>query len=206
MDAKSLGMATMSNSIAFALLVVTVLVTPGPTNTLLATAGATVGWRRALILIPAELIGYAVSIMLLALLLRPLTETSASISIGLRLGCAAYLVLAAWRLWRSGMPSLVKAPRPARFQDVLVTTLLNPKGLLFALGIFPGSATETPASFFPYLAAFSVICTGVAFSWIVFGAMLGRAASGHVATRRFSQVGAVVLACFALSLVTSTMR
>ncbi len=34
------------------------LLTPGPTNTLMALAGAERGWTRALRLIPAELAGY----------------------------------------------------------------------------------------------------------------------------------------------------
>lgn len=44
----------MTNPFLFVLTVVTILVMPGPTNTLLATGGATVGMRRALPLALAE--------------------------------------------------------------------------------------------------------------------------------------------------------
>lgn len=43
-------------------LVATILLTPGPTNTLLASSGVQVGLKKSAKLIPAEVLGYVISI------------------------------------------------------------------------------------------------------------------------------------------------
>lgn len=43
----------------FISLVITILLTPGPTNTLLASSGIETGVKKSLKLIPAEVIGYS---------------------------------------------------------------------------------------------------------------------------------------------------
>jgi len=58
--------------IAFAAAALSLLATPGPTNTLLATSGAKVGLRRSLPLLGAELGGYLLAILLLRALIGPL--------------------------------------------------------------------------------------------------------------------------------------
>ena len=46
----------------FVSLVITILLTPGPTNTLLASSGIETGVKKSLKLIPAEVVGYFIAI------------------------------------------------------------------------------------------------------------------------------------------------
>ena len=56
---------------------VSLLAIPGPTNTLLAASGASVGWSRSLHLLAAELGGYMLAILALRALLAPLMGRTA---------------------------------------------------------------------------------------------------------------------------------
>src|SRR5665213_2877257 len=90
----------MSNPWLFILSVLTVLATPGPTNTLLATGSALAGIRASLPLLLAELFGYLITVDLVGFLLRPLLAANPAIGVGLKIAVALYLVYAAVRLWR----------------------------------------------------------------------------------------------------------
>jgi threonine/homoserine/homoserine lactone efflux protein len=80
-----------------ALIISWTLLTPGPTNTLIALAGAERGWMRALPpLIPAELAGYLLATVPLALLGARLLETRPALKVGIT------LVAALWVLWPRG--------------------------------------------------------------------------------------------------------
>ncbi|MGN4075192.1 hypothetical protein ACS0X5_11490 [Burkholderia gladioli] len=59
----------MLSPLLFGLTVASILAMPGPTNTLLATGGATVGLRRALPLALAEALGYGLAILAIGLVL-----------------------------------------------------------------------------------------------------------------------------------------
>ena len=84
----------------FVLAVVTILGTPGPTNTLLATAGAAAGVRRCLLLVPAELGGYLISILIVSGLLHYSAWRTSAITTALRVVIGLYLLFLAVRLWR----------------------------------------------------------------------------------------------------------
>ena len=183
----------------FALTVLLILGTPGPTNTLLATAGGTVGFRRALPLVPAEASGYLISILAIGLALGPVLTAVPALALALRLVVAGYLALLAVRLWRQGAIDLSSAPVTPR--QVFVTTLLNPKALVFALGVIPFGA----ARWWPYLLGFLILLVGVALCWIAVGAALGRAAGAVGRAGLVPRVGAAAIGGFALLLVVAPL-
>lgn len=89
----------MTDSTSFMIAVLVLLLTPGPTNTLIAIAAATNGRRSALLLIPAEFSGYFVSIGTLLLLVGEMVAVFPAIGVTLRVGCALYLAYVARGLW-----------------------------------------------------------------------------------------------------------
>jgi threonine/homoserine/homoserine lactone efflux protein len=194
----------MTDPIAFVLGVLALLATPGPTNTLLATSGAVAGIRRSLPLILAEIIGYMTSIHILALVIGPLVRASHVLSVGLRVACAAYLFYAAWRLWRDGSDALI-SDKPVRFRHVLVTTLLNPKAVVFAFVILPYLSQGQIAPALPYTLSLAAMIIGVAVSWISLGSALRAGAGQRINNGLVRRVGALVLCVFATVFSSSVL-
>jgi threonine/homoserine/homoserine lactone efflux protein len=183
----------VEDPVLFALAVLTILGTPGPTNSLLATSGAMHGIRGSLLLIPAETAGYLIAIMALGLVLGPLVTASPLLSAGLRAAVGAYLLLLALRLWRRG--SLVEEGlAPVTPWQVFLTTLLNPKAIVFALGVMPFGAPRL----WPYLAGFVLLLVCVALGWIVIGAALGGLAQSRGLGRLVPRMGATAVGTFAI--------
>jgi threonine/homoserine/homoserine lactone efflux protein len=186
----------MEDPALFALAVLTLLITPGPTNTLLATAGAAAGFRRSAHLLLGELAGYNVSIYLLGNLFD--AETSGSkVRVVLSLVAGAYLIFTAIRFWRTRL-ELQRATVSLR--QVLVTTLLNPKALVFAFLIVP---MHTPNTWL-YLATFSAIVVVVGSIWIAFGTLAGRVAGSRYLTV-VPKAASVVLIIFAATLIGTAL-
>ncbi len=181
----------MQDPFLFTLAVLAILGTPGPTNTLLATSGALVGVRRSLPLILAELGGYLVAIGFLHGVLGGVLAASPALETALRLLIGCYLLFAAFELWtRRG--ALEGPACGVRWERVFVTTLLNPKALVFAFGVLPLSRPDTGL----YVLAFAALVAVAASAWIAVGALLGRTVSAP-GSRLVPRVSAVVLACFA---------
>lgn len=194
----------MTDPIAFALACLALLATPGPTNTLLATSGAAAGFRRSVPLMGAELAGYAISIGALALIVGPLLQGSPVIAIVLKLACGAYLVWSAWQLWREGSDQLVSG-EPVKFRRVFVTTLLNPKGVVFALVLIPYLGERRIVEAAPYLIGLAGLMVVVASAWIGTGAALRAGASGRLNSGVIRKLGASVLAIFGVLLSVSVL-
>lgn len=192
----------MTDPIAFLLACMAVLFVPGPTNTLLATSGATVGFGRSLPLAGAELVGYTLAIWILALLLAPLVQSSEYFSAALRLACGAYLIWSAVHLWREGSSALTNA-KGVTFRRVLITTLLNPKAILFALVIIPYLGERKFAEAAPYLIAHLAITLAASMLWMGLGAFIGSSARGRIDPGVIRRLGATALGAFGVVLSSS---
>lgn len=186
----------MTDPLLFALAVLALPATPGPTNTLLATAGASLGLRQALPLVPAEASGYLIAITAIGLALGPLVAASPALGLALRLSVGLYLLHVAWKLWRGASRPVAGSPVITPWR-IFLTTLLNPKAIIFALGVVPFDSPAWPA----YLAGFAALAAGVALGWIGLGVALGRAAQTAGHTALVPRFGAAAVSVFAVMLL-----
>jgi threonine/homoserine/homoserine lactone efflux protein len=159
------GSATMTlPELALAILVL--LLTPGPTNTLLLLGGAERGPLGAFRLIPAELAGYMVTVVPLALAGGHVLETLPVLRPVVALLAAAWVAWLAFGLWRRPATGTTAAGRVTA-RNVFVTTVLNPKALLFGLVLLP-----SPTQLAAHLALFGIEIVAVAAAWAMLGSCL----------------------------------
>ncbi|MBN9317722.1 MAG: LysE family transporter [Devosia sp.] len=153
--------ANLSDPILFTLAAFALLAAPGPTNTLLATAGAARGGLSAWRLVLAAVTAYGVAVACYRLVLAPFIAAMPAVGTTLKIAVALYLAWLAIRLWRS-TTSLSRTSAGAR--EVFVATLLNPKGFVAALTLLP-SGPDLPA----YLAAFAAVVAAASTGWLLIG-------------------------------------
>lgn len=153
----------------FLFAVIALLVTPGPTNTLLALGGAATGPRAALRLLPAELAGYlaaAIPLTALRLWVDPAAGPAGLVLHGLAAAWVGWLAL------RIGLGAgAAGTPRPVTARTVLMTTLLNPKVLVFGLILLPPPGD---AAYALHLALFALSVPAIGLGWTLLGAALHR--------------------------------
>ena len=186
--------------------IIVVLITPGPTNTLLAAAGLRQGVRRSLPLIAAELAGYLISISVWGRFLAQAAHALPWLPSVLRAASGAYIAWLAVDMWRAAVALPVSTLRASGLRTLFVATLLNPKGLLFAGTIFPAVAfVEMPAYAFAML-TFAFLLVPIALAWIAFGAALGSGKLTWLNPVKMQRGASLVLGVFSLSLAWTALH
>lgn len=158
------------NTLHLALAILALLVTPGPTNSLLALAGARRGVLTALPLIPVEMAAYLAVVTPLLIWGAPLVAALPVLKPVLAGLAALWVARLAFALWR--MPeALGQSPAAVSARSVAVTTLLNPKALVMGLVLMPALQDQATA-----LLVLGVVLPPVSLVWITLGAgLLARA-------------------------------
>jgi threonine/homoserine/homoserine lactone efflux protein len=184
----------------FVFAVLTLLLTPGPTNTLLMVGGAALGFRASLHLLLGELAGYLVVVVPLATVASALLETHPALVIWLRIAAALWVLVLAVRLWRISARQVAGDREVASVSigQVFLTTVLNPKASIIGLVIMPrGTFLEIA----PALTVFAALVAGAGTSFLLLGALVGR--TSPLSSRMIYRVAAIFLAIFSAGLAGS---
>lgn len=187
----------MIDLLHFTVLALALLAAPGPTNALLATAGATQALPKVLPLLAAELIGYAAALLMLILAIGPVMAGHPAFAWALRIASTLYLLYLAAALWGHRLDEYVGQSH-VRFRQVLIATLLNPKSLVLAFVLLP--VPQPPAL---HLAALAVLIALTGGGWILLGRQVRLRAGEDVRLSTLRRGGAVVIGLFALLLPAS---
>lgn len=182
----------------FLLAVWALLLTPGPTNILLAVSGMRSGFVSSLRLLPAELGAYLLIVTPLSLVGPDLALVSPVLPRVLKLAAALWVLHLAIRLWRHCATH--RSVTSVSVRDVFLTTLLNPKGIVIGLVLLPSFATG--GRYAAYVASFALSVVAIGGIWAAGGASMGPGAqSGRTrAQRRISRLAALWLGVVSVGL------
>lgn len=183
----------------FVFAILALLLTPGPTNTLLTVGAAARGFLASLPLLLGELAGYLAVVVPLATIAAALLDGRPALAIALRLAAACWVLFLAFRLWRlSSTQENRDSSSPVTVGQVFLTTVLNPKAPIIGLVIMPHGPLMKIA---PALGLFSLLVAGAGTSFLVLGSLVGRAPL--LSPRVVYRVAAAFLVVFSLGLAGS---
>ena len=186
-------------------LVVTVLLTPGPTNTLLASSGIQVGVRRSLALIPTEALGYFISITLWGIIIGTVSKQFPMIPTILKLFSAGYILFIALKLWRTASQEVNFNQPSIQAKQLFIATLLNPKALLFASAVFPVFAWKSMAAYTAHMLTFLLLIVPIAFFWTYIGSVLANNKVRWLNQCNMQKMASLVLMSFSVPLGYSAL-
>lgn len=178
-----------------------ILLSPGPTNTLMSLAGAQGGPRRAAALVPFEVAGYLVTIVPLLALGEALARQGPAVTVALRLVMAGWVLFPASRLWTAAPGASALGAVTGR--RIFATTLLNPKSLVFALVLLPA---PEPAEIARRLIALAALVAAVGLGWGWGGSALAAGDRDGRRRRAIQRLASLWLAAIALALLGQAAR
>lgn len=189
---------TMPDSF-FVFAILSLLCTPGPTNTLLTVCAAARGLRASLPLLIGELFGYFAVVVPLATIAAPLLDGRPALAATLRLAAAGWVLFLAIRLWRvTASPKSDAGSARVTVGQVFLTTVLNPKAPIIGLVIMPHGTLGEIA---PFLGLFSLLILSAGTGFLLLGSLLGRAPV--LSPRLVYRIAAGCLVVFSLGLAGS---
>lgn len=186
---------------AFISAALALLFAPGPTNTLMGVAGAQGGLARVGRLIPAEILGYLTTILPLTWLGTRLLADWPAAAVLLKIAAALWVMVLAVKLWR--LPGMDGDNGAVDARRIYITTMLNPKALIFGLVLLPAPADP---QFLPKLALFGAMVTGVALVWGAVGRLTQIGEGGSRRLLLVQRLASTWLAIVSITLIAGVIR
>lgn len=186
-------------------LVVTILLTPGPTNTLLASSGIQVGIKKSFRLIPSEAFGYLISITAWGFLIDKVATYLPLLPVILKLFSVSYIVYLAIKLWRTANVEVSFDQTVIGAKELFLATLLNPKALLFATAIFPAITWLNMNYYVAHMLTFLLLIVPIAFFWTYIGSVLASNKIGWLNQTNLQRTASLVLLSFSIPLSYSAI-
>lgn len=185
--------------------VITILFTPGPTNTLLASSGIRAGLKTSLKLIPAETLGYLIAISLWGILISFVEQRLPLLPKLLQLLSASYMLYLAVKLWKTANHDLDLQQSVIQPRELFVATLFNPKGLVFASVIFPKMVWQSAALYLLHIGVFLLLIVPIAFCWILLGTYLTKNKISWLNPCNLQRTASLILMSFSVPLSYSAL-
>lgn len=187
-------------------LVASILLTPGPTNTLLASSGVQVGFKKSIFLIPAEAFGYLIAITIWGVLVERIANFAPVLPPILKLCSAIYIFYLALRLWKASFQDNHLNIIMISKLELFFATLLNPKAILFATAIFPNSAWILANDYVAHMLSFLLLLIPIGFFWIYMGQILNSGKVKWLNQANLQRTATIILICFSVPLSYSALH
>lgn len=194
------------HALVFLFGVIVILLTPGPTNTLLAAAGLAQGLWSAVPLVAFELVGYLLAISMWGVFLTSIEQYYPWVGTTVRVACSGYLIYLAVQIWRATSETPRSTSRTIGPMAVFITTVLNPKGLLFASTIFPAHAFDDGQVYVAAMALFTCVVVPIGTLWVAMGVVVGSGRVIAIDPVKLQRVFALVIGVFSATIAWTTVR
>ena len=174
------------------------LVTPGPTNILLAFSAVSSGVRRTVPMLAAAVLAYMVIILAVAALAALIPAANqVELRTGVRICAVLWLLWLAYSVWTTKDDGA--EVRLVTVRQVFVTTLINPKAMIVALLVQSEGMTAQ------FLATIAALVALAGAAWIVVGLVVRRSGSNLLSQRSLRRASAICLAGFGIILAGSSL-
>ena len=186
------------NDWSFLLVIATILLTPGPTNTLLASSGISQGLRRSAPLLSFECLGYVCATSIWGLVLNTTMHDYPFVINIIKVVSGLYIGKLGLRIWyqarRDPLQELLVSVRPL---ELFIATLLNPKAVIFAMALFPVQTWLSVSNYAGVMGRFVLLVASIGGLWIVFGSLLMGGRVRWLQPQVFQRLAALTLWGFA---------